>query len=89
MCKECHEPGKKYCTELTKTECKKGMKRGDIMRTEMHNIKQLITKNRTIELNEGQYFAETPRCYEIWQEKPLPQRIKTIRKTSVLWVIEK
>uniref|UniRef100_A0A6M3IIL3 Uncharacterized protein n=1 Tax=viral metagenome TaxID=1070528 RepID=A0A6M3IIL3_9ZZZZ len=59
------------------------------MRNEMHNIKQLITNKQTIELNEGQYFAETPKCYEIWQEKPLLKRIAIIRKTSVLWVMEK
>ena len=61
------------------------------MRTKA-NIKQLITKNKTIELKEGQHFAETPKCYEIWgnqQGKPLIQRIAVIRKSSVLWVIEK
>lgn len=59
------------------------------MRNEVPNIKQLITENRTIGLNEGQYFTETPKCYEIWQEKPLVKRIAVIRKTSVFWVIEK
>ena len=58
----------------------------------MKNIKQLITKDRTIELSDGQFFAETPKCYEIWQEKSperiLPYRVAVIRKTSVLWVIE-
>ncbi len=62
------------------------------MRTDAKNIKQLITKNRAIGLMEGQHFAETPRCYEIWgnqQGKILIQRIAIIRKSSVQWVIEK
>ena len=62
------------------------------MRTNAKNIKQLITKNKTIELIEGQHFAQTPRTYEIWgtqKGKILIQRIAIIRKSSVLWVIEK
>jgi len=60
------------------------------MRTQVNNIEKLITKNKTIELMEGQHFAETPKCYEIWgQGKILIQRIAIIRKSSVQWVIEK
>jgi len=62
------------------------------MRTQVKNIEKLITKNRAIELMEGQHFAETPKTYEIWgnqQGKPLIQRIAIIRKSSVQWVIEK
>jgi len=59
------------------------------MRTKA-DIKQLVTKTKTIELKEGQHFAETPKCYEIWEQgKPLIQRIAIIRKSSVQWVIEK
>lgn len=62
------------------------------MRTKVNNIRQLITKDKTIELMEGQQFAETPRTYEIWgnqQGKALIQRIAIIRKSRVQWVIEK
>ena len=61
------------------------------MRTEAKNIEKLITKNKTIELMEGQHFAETSKTYEIWgnQGKSLIQRIAIIRKSSVQWVIEK
>ncbi len=62
------------------------------MRTAARNIKQLVTKNKTIELKEGQQFAETPKTYEIWgtqKGKILIQRIVIIRKSSVQWVIEK
>lgn len=60
------------------------------MRTKADNIKALVTKNnKTIELIDGQHFAHTPKTYEIWGGKPLIQRIAVIRKSSVLWVIEK
>lgn len=58
-------------------------------RIEIHNIKELRTENRIIQLTEGQYFCETPKCYEIWQRKPLLHRVTSVRKTSVLWVYEK
>ncbi len=62
------------------------------MRIKADNIRQLITKNKTIELIDGQQFAETQRTYEIWgtqKGKILIQRIAIIRKSSVQWVIEK
>lgn len=51
------------------------------------NVRTIATARLFIELGPDQIFAETPRAWEIWQEKPLA-RVKRIRKTRVLWVIE-
>ncbi len=52
------------------------------------NIEALRTADKVIELDENQFFCETPKTYEIWHDEPLV-RIKVIRKSSVLWVHEK
>lgn len=57
-------------------------------RKPVYTIRQLITKDKTIELNGGQFFCQTPKTFEIWESKPL-HRVKIIRNSSVLWVIEK
>ena len=55
-------------------------------RIERRDILRLVTKRYLIVLEESQYFCETDRAYEIWQEGC---RVKRIPKTSVLWEIQK
>lgn len=64
--------------------CKKG-------RVERRDIERLVTDLYIIVLEEDQYFCETDKTYEIWREGEdrLPHFVKRIRKTSVLWVVEK
>jgi hypothetical protein len=52
------------------------------------DIRSITTARLIVELGPDQIFAETPRAWEVWQEKPLLARVKRIRKTRVLWVIE-
>lgn len=53
-------------------------------RIERRDILRLVTKRYLIVLEESQYFCETDKAYEIWQEGC---HVKRIPKTSVLWFL--
>lgn len=53
---------------------------------ERRDILRLVTKRYLIVLEEGQYFCETDKAYEIWQEGC---RVQRIPKTFVVSEIQK
>jgi hypothetical protein len=55
-------------------------------RIERRDILRLVTQRYLIVLEYGQYFCETDKTYEIWQED---YRVQRIPKTSVISEITK
>ena len=55
-------------------------------REEHKEIECIFTAKRRIELCEKQYFCETEKAYEIWDESELLRMVKRIPKNRVFWV---
>ena len=56
------------------------------MRAERKDIEAISTARYVRTLHNGQFFCETLKAWEIWQEQPLT-RLKRFSKQAVLWVI--
>ena len=59
-------------------------------RIERRDLAGIATAARDISLSDGQFFCETPKAYEIWQDEPLLM-IKRIPSSKVLavWIQKK
>lgn len=55
-------------------------------RTEL-NAAAIATAKQTIIKDAGQTFYQTPKAIELWQDEPLPRRIKRWDRKAVLWII--
>ena len=61
-------------------------------RRERRDVDSIVTGKHHIKLDPGQYFCETPKAWEIWQEIGehfLPMMIKRIPRKTVCWIHKK
>lgn len=56
------------------------------MRTKLNAV-AISTLKETIAKDPGQTFYETPKAVELWQDGPLPRRIKRWNRKAVFWII--